>query len=113
MGSVILILAGIFIAYLFVGPYMPGIFQHGGFTWRRVVGHMFMSIEGVFGIALGVAATYVYLFILFGAFLQKSVTTKLFANFALAMAGYSPGGPAKVAVIAQWFDGNNSRIFCC
>lgn len=101
MGSVILILAGIFIAYLFVGPYMPGIFQHGGFTWRRVVGHMFMSIEGVFGIALGVASTYVYLFILFGAFLQKSGTTKLFANFALAMAGHSPGGPAKVAVIAS------------
>ena len=101
MGSVILILAGISLAYLFIGPYMPGIFQHGGFTWRRIVGHMFMSIEGVFGVAIGVAATYVYLFILFGAFLQKSGATKLFANFALAMAGHSPGGPAKVAVIAS------------
>ncbi|GAH91579.1 unnamed protein product, partial [marine sediment metagenome] len=50
-----------------------------------------MSIEGVFGVAIGVAATYVYLFILFGAFLQKSGTTKLFANFALAMAGHTPG----------------------
>jgi TRAP transporter 4TM/12TM fusion protein len=101
MGSVMLILAGISIAYLFIGPYLPGIFQHGGFTWRRIVGHMFMSIEGVFGVAIGVAATYVYLFILFGAFLQKSGTTKLFANFALAMAGHTPGGPAKVAVIAS------------
>jgi TRAP transporter 4TM/12TM fusion protein len=101
MGKVMLLLAGISITYLFLGPYMPGIFQHGGFTWRRIVGHMFMSIEGVFGVAIGVAATYVYLFILFGAFLQKSGATKLFANFALAMAGHSPGGPAKVAVIAS------------
>ncbi|GAI91716.1 unnamed protein product [marine sediment metagenome] len=60
-----------------------------------------MSIEGVFGIAAGVSATYVYLFILFGAFLNKSGTTKLFANLALAAAGHTPGGPAKVAIIAS------------
>lgn len=101
MGFTILGLSWIFIIYLFVGPYMPGIFQHGGFTFHRVITHMYMSIEGVFGIAAGVAATYVYLFILFGAFLNKSGTTKLFANLALAAAGHTPGGPAKVAIIAS------------
>jgi TRAP transporter 4TM/12TM fusion protein len=101
MGFVILSLSWICIIYLFVGPYMPGILQHGGFTFNRVVAHMYMSIEGVFGIAAGVSATYVYLFILFGAFLNKSGTTKLFANLALAAAGHTPGGPAKVAIIAS------------
>ncbi|GAI31428.1 unnamed protein product, partial [marine sediment metagenome] len=56
---VILSLSWICIIYLFVGPYMPGILQHGGFTFNRVVAHMYMSIEGVFGIAAGVSATYV------------------------------------------------------
>ena len=101
MGFVILSLSWTCIIYLFLGPYMPGILQHGGFTFNRVVAHMYMSIEGVFGIAAGVSATYVYLFILFGAFLNKSGTTKLFANLALAAAGHTPGGPAKVAIIAS------------
>jgi TRAP transporter 4TM/12TM fusion protein len=60
-----------------------------------------MSTEGVFGIAVGVSATYVYLFILFGAFLQKSGTTTFFTNLAFAAAGHSPGGPAKVGILAS------------
>jgi len=101
MGMLLVILALIFVAYLFTGPYLPGILQHGGFSVQRVIQHMYMSTEGVYGIAVGVAATYVYLFILFGAFLNKSGTTKLFANLALAMAGHTPGGPAKVGIIAS------------
>ncbi len=101
IGPVLLILAAVFISYLFIGPYMPGILQHGGFSFNRVITHMYMSVEGIFGIAVGVSATYVYLFILFGAFLSKSGTTKLFASLSLAMAGHRIGGPAKVAVIAS------------
>jgi TRAP transporter 4TM/12TM fusion protein len=101
IGPILLILASIFLSYLFVGPYMPGILQHGGFSFNRVVTHMYMSVEGIFGIAIGVSATYVYLFILFGAFLSKSGTTKLFASLSLAVAGHRVGGPAKVAVIAS------------
>ena len=101
MGFTILILSWICLVYLFIGPYMPGALQHGGFNFQRVVAHMYMGIEGLFGTTTGVAATYVYLFVLFGAFLNKSGTTKLFANLALAMAGHTPGGPAKVAIIAS------------
>lgn len=101
IGKFIVILAGVFIAYLFFGHYVPGMFSHAGYSLSRVVHHMYMTTEGIFGIAIGVSATYVYLFVLFGAFLNKSGLTELFANFALALAGHSPGGPAKVAVIAS------------
>ncbi len=101
IGSLLAVLAAIFVAYAFVGPWLPGILQHGGFSFSRVLQQMYISVEGVFGVAIGVSATYVYLFILFGAFLNKSGTTKLFANLALAMAGHTPGGPAKVGVIAS------------
>ena len=101
IGTLLAVLAAIFLSYTFIGPWLPGILQHGGFSFSRVVHQMYMSVEGVHGIAVGVSSTYVYLFILFGAFLNKSGTTKLFANLALAMAGHTPGGPAKVGVIAS------------
>lgn len=102
VGTFMLVFAAIFIAYLFIGPWLPGtILRHGGFSLARVVSHMYTSIEGVFGIAVGVSATYVYLFILFGAFLSKSGTTQVFADLALAAAGASIGGPAKVGIIAS------------
>ncbi|MBE0531728.1 MAG: TRAP transporter permease [Rhodospirillales bacterium] len=101
MGMFLIALAGIFIAYLFVGPYLPGFLGHGGFNYSRVIRQMYMSTEGVFGVAVSVSATYVYLFILFGAFLQKSGTTTFFTNLAFAAAGHSPGGPAKVGVLAS------------
>ncbi len=101
IGMIMLVLAAVFISYLFIGPWLPGILRHGGFSLGRVLQHMYLRVEGVFGIAVGVSATYVYLFILFGAFLSKSGTTQVFADLALAMAGHSPGGPAKVGVIAS------------
>jgi len=105
IGKFMLVLAGFFIAYLFLGPYAPGMFEHPGFPLRRVVHHFYMTTEGLFGIATGVSATYVYLFVTFGAFLNKSGLTELFANLALALAGHSPGGPAKVAIITSGFMG--------
>ena len=101
MGLFLVVLAFIFLGYLFVGPHLPGMLAHGGFGFTRVVRQMYMSTEGVFGIAVGVSATYVYLFILFGAFLQKSGTTTFFTNLAFAAAGHSPGGPAKVGILAS------------
>jgi len=101
MGWFLIILAAIFVGYLFVGPWLWGILAHGGFSYSRVIRQMYMTTEGIFGIAIGVSATYVYLFILFGAFLQKSGTTSLFTNLAFAAAGHSPGGPAKVAILAS------------
>lgn len=101
MGLFLVVLSLLFIGYLFFGPWMPGALAHGGFGYERIIRQMYMSTEGIFGVAIGVSATYVYLFILFGAFLQKSGTTTFFTNLAFAAAGQSPGGPAKVGIMAS------------
>ncbi|XKG62363.1 TRAP transporter permease [Mesobacillus maritimus] len=95
------ILAFIFLLYNFLGSFIPGIFGHGGFSVNRVIDYLFYGSEGVFGIAIGVSATFVFLFILFGAFLSRSGFSQFINDFALTIAGRSPGGPAKVAVIAS------------
>lgn len=101
MGMFLVVLSLVFLGYLALGPHLPGLLAHGGFSFERIVRQMYMSTEGVYGIAVGVSATYVYLFILFGAFLQKSGTTTFFTNLAFAAAGHSPGGPAKVGILAS------------
>ncbi|MGM0901737.1 MAG: TRAP transporter permease [Bacillota bacterium] len=95
------ILAFIFLLYNFLGSFIPGIFGHGGFSVNRVIDYLFYGSEGVFGIAIGVSATFVFLFIIFGAFLSRSGFSQFINDFALTIAGRSPGGPAKVAVIAS------------
>ncbi len=101
IGMFLVVLSALFLAYLFFGPSLPGVLAHGGFSYERIIRQMYMSTEGIFGVAVGVSATYVYLFILFGAFLQKSGTTTFFTNLAFAAAGHSPGGPAKVGILAS------------
>ncbi|MDA3129455.1 TRAP transporter permease [Aliibacillus thermotolerans] len=95
------ILAFIFLLYNFFGNYIPEMFGHGGFSVNRVVDHMFWGSQGVFGIAIGVSATFVFLFILFGAFLRISGFSQFINDLALTIAGRAPGGPAKVAVLAS------------
>ncbi|WP_230200070.1 TRAP transporter permease [Bacillus niameyensis] len=106
------ILALIFLLYNFLGSYIPGIFGHNGFTVKRIIDYMFWGSEGIFGIAIGVSATFVFLFILFGAFLNRSGFSQFINDLALTIAGRSPGGPAKVAVIASALMGmiNGSAI---
>lgn len=106
------ILALIFLLYNFLGPFVPGTFGHGGFSVKRIIDYLFWGSEGIFGIALGVSATFVFLFILFGAFLSRSGFSEFINDFALTIAGRSPGGPAKVAVIASSLMGmiNGSAI---
>ncbi|GHC35865.1 TRAP transporter permease [Aidingimonas halophila] len=101
MGMFLVVLSLVFLGYLALGPYLPGMLAHGGFSFERIIRQMYMSTEGIYGIAVGVSSTYVYLFILFGAFLQKSGTTTFFTNLAFAAAGQSPGGPAKVGILAS------------
>jgi TRAP transporter 4TM/12TM fusion protein len=101
VGIPILVIAVSFIAYAFLGPYMPGFLNHRGYSFRRVVGHLFFTTEGVLGIPLGVSATFIFLFILFGAFLDKTGIGKFFIDIANAVAGFAAGGPAKVAVITS------------
>ncbi len=101
VGWPIVIIAATFITYAFAGPYMPGFLNHRGYSFRRVVGHLFYTTEGIIGVPLGVSATFIFLFILFGAFLDKTGIAKFFIDLANAIAGFAAGGPAKVAIITS------------
>lgn len=91
----------IFIAYGLFGRGLPGFFGHRGYSWDIISGFLFASTDGIYGTAVGVAASYIFLFILFGAFMDKSGMGKFINDIALALAGHSSGGPAKVAVLAS------------
>lgn len=101
IGKELTVLALIFMLYAYLGPYLPGALRHRGFSFERIVEHMFLSAEGVYGVALGVSSTFIFLFILFGAFLGQTGLTQLFTSISMAAAGHTPGGPAKVAVLAS------------
>ncbi len=101
IGNELSLLAIIFLAYAYLGPYLPGPLMHRGYSFQRLMEHMYVSAEGIYGIALGVSSTYIFLFILFGAFLGETGLSKLFTNISMAWAGDKPGGPAKVAIIAS------------
>lgn len=95
------ILSLIFIAYGLWGRDMPGIFAHRGYTWTQLSNHFFANTEGIYGTSVSVAASYIFLFILFGAVMSKSGMGAFFNDLAMALAGHTRGGPAKVAVISS------------
>lgn len=105
-GPALPLLGVIFILYALLGKSMPGFFGHRGYSWQAIADFLFVSTDGIYGTAVGVAASYIYLFILFGAFMEKSGMGQFFNDIALALAGHSRGGPAKVAVIASGFLGS-------
>ncbi|WP_216829475.1 TRAP transporter permease [Alkalihalobacterium elongatum] len=94
------ILAGVFILYVFAGPWLPGILNHNGYSFGRFVTYIF-GMDGVFGVTLDVSSKYILLFIIFGAFLQMSGVGKYFIDFSFSLAGGMRGGPAKVSVISS------------
>ncbi|TCP20653.1 TRAP transporter 4TM/12TM fusion protein [Scopulibacillus darangshiensis] len=104
-GNVMTILAAVFLLYNFFGQYIPGVFGHASLDFERVIDVMWWGTQGIFGTVIGVAATYIFLFILFGAFLRRSGFIDFINDLALAIAGRSAGGPAKVAVIGSGFMG--------
>lgn len=101
VGNVLPVLSSLFLFYCYFGRIMPGMFMHRGYSLSRIIQHMYLTPEGIFGVALGVSATFVVMFIIFGAFLGRSGGARFFNELALALAGSSPGGPAKVAVVAS------------
>ena len=101
VGLVLPCLSVLFLLYCYFGYYAPGMFQIRGYSLSRIIQHMYLTSEGIFGLALGVSSTFVIVFIIFGAYLAKSGGAKFFNELALALAGGSPGGPAKVAVVAS------------
>lgn len=108
VGWPISLIAFLFLLYAYAGPYIPGLFGHRGFALRRIISHMYLTTEGILGLPLGVSATFVFLFILFGAFLHKTGLGKFFIDLALAATGHTTGGPAKVAVVSSGLFGTIS-----
>jgi TRAP transporter 4TM/12TM fusion protein len=101
VGWPIITIAVLFLIYAFVGPDIPGTFAHRGVSPEMMVQHLYFTTEGIFGIPLGVSATFIFLFILFGAYLEKSGLGQFFIDLANAIAGWARGGPAKVAVLSS------------
>lgn len=101
VGLPMVIVALAFIAYAFAGPYIPGKMAHRGVSISGLVEHLWFTTEGIFGTPIGVSSTFIFLFILFGSFLEKTGLGQLFIDLANAIAGWASGGPAKVAVISS------------
>ncbi|WP_103335344.1 TRAP transporter permease [Pseudotabrizicola formosa] len=101
MGWPLPVIALLFIGYAYFGQSMPGIFVHPGSDWAGIVNHLYLSSQGVYGTALGVIATYVFHFVLFGVMAQKIGLGQLFINLATALTGRYAGGPAKVSVVSS------------
>lgn len=106
VGKEIVILAIIFLLYAYFGNKLPNIIAHRGYSIKSISEYMYLTTEGIFGIAIGVSSTYIFLFILFGSFLQQSGMGQFFNDLAMAIAGSSKGGPAKVAVVSSGFLGS-------
>jgi TRAP transporter 4TM/12TM fusion protein len=101
IGAALPIVALCFLAYGLAGPWLPGVLHHRGLTLEITIDQTWFTTEGVFGVPLAVAGTYVILFIVFGAFLEKSGAGQFFMNFANAIAGGARGGPGKVSVVSS------------
>ena len=95
------LLALVFLAYNWFGAYLPGYLGHNGFLLKRVLITQFWGTQGVLGTGVGVSATYIFLFVLFGSYLKYSGFSRFINDLSLSLVGQSPGGPAKVAVIAS------------
>lgn len=114
VGPPIVIIASIFILYGLIGEHgtivasMPGFLNHRGYSISRVITHLFITTEGVIGNPIGVCSTYMFLFIMFGACLEKTGIGQFFIDIANALAGWAVGGPAKVAVLSSALQGTVS-----
>jgi TRAP transporter 4TM/12TM fusion protein len=108
LGWALPIIALVLMAYAHYGPYMPDLIAHRGYSLRRIVNYIYLTPEGIFGMMANVLATYVIIFIFFGAFLNRSGVGGFFIDLALSVAGRTTGGPAKVAVLASGLMGSIS-----
>ena len=98
----------LFILFAIFGPYFPGALKHGGASWVGFVNHIYLTNQGIYGIAVGVMAQYVFLFILFGVLATRIGLGQLFIDLAMVIAGKYSGGPAKVAIFSSAFLGTIS-----
>jgi len=105
LGPPLAIIALVFLVYSVAGPWMPGLLAHRGVSFTALANHQWITTEGVFGIALGVSTSFVFLFVLFGALLERAGAGHYFIQLAFSMLGHFRGGPAKAAVVASGMTG--------
>ncbi len=101
MGWPLPVIAIVFMVYALAGPYFPGLLKHAGANWRQLVNHEYLTSQGIYGVAVGVVATYVFHFVLFGVLATRIGLGQLFLDVASAVAGRQAGGPAKVSVFGS------------
>ncbi|WP_294610340.1 TRAP transporter permease [uncultured Roseovarius sp.] len=105
LGPALMIVASVFLVYTVLGPYMPSIIAHKGNSLAEIVNHQWITTEGVFGIALGVSTSFVFLFVLFGSLLDRAGAGNYFIQVAFSLMGHMKGGPAKAAVVSSAMTG--------
>ena len=108
MGPALPIIAGVFLGYCLFGEYLPSPLNHRGYDYAQVIDHMAFGTEGIYGIPTYVSSTFIFLFILFGAFLEKAGMIRLFTDVSLGLVGHRMGGPAKVSVLSSGLMGTIS-----
>ncbi|MCG8615165.1 MAG: TRAP transporter large permease subunit, partial [Desulfobacterales bacterium] len=105
MGNTLPVIGAGALLYAVLGPWLPGVLAHRGYDIVRIVEHLYLGTEGIYGVAVGVVATYVFHFVLFGVMAQMSGLGQLFIDLAMILAGRYSGGPAKVSVVSSGFFG--------
>src|SRR5512132_2008977 len=107
-GAIMPVVSVLFIAYAMLGPHLPAPWTHRGYELPRLVGHLFITLEGIFGVAVDVSATLIILFTIYGAFLQPSGAGKFFIDFSLALMGGKPNSAGRTVVLSSFLLGGPS-----
>ena len=105
LGPPLMIVALVFLAYVFLGPYAPDVLAYQGASVSKAMSHLWLSTEGVFGIALGVSTSFVFMFVLFSSLLDRAGAGNYFTQLAFALLGHMRGGPAKASVVSSALNG--------
>ncbi|WP_375058063.1 TRAP transporter permease [Zobellella sp. DQSA1] len=105
LGPPLMVVAAVFLFYTFAGPHMPDVIAHRGASLNRIITHQWLTTEGVFGVALGVSTSFVFMFVLFGSLLERAGAGNYFIKVAFSLLGHMRGGPAKAAVVSSGLSG--------
>jgi TRAP transporter 4TM/12TM fusion protein len=105
LGPPLMIVALVFLSYVFLGPYAPDVLAYQGASLSKAMSHLWLTTEGVFGIALGVSSSFVFMFVLFSALLDRAGAGNYFTQLAFALLGHMRGGPAKASVVSSGLNG--------
>jgi TRAP transporter 4TM/12TM fusion protein len=105
VGLPMTVLAALFLVYILFGRHMPEVLAHKGASWERMLSHQWLTTEGVFGVALGVSSSFIFIYVLFGALLDRAGAGNYMMQVSMALLGHLRGGPAKVAVVSSGLNG--------